>query len=36
MMINDKIKELQTLIIQKRGIKNMNVKLYQFIKLDNG
>jgi hypothetical protein len=35
-MINDKIKELQTLIIQKRGIKNMNVKLYQFIKLDNG
>jgi len=35
-MINDKIKELQILIIQKRGIKNMNVKLYQFIKLDNG
>jgi len=35
-MINDKIKELQTIIIQKRGIKNMNVKLYQFIKLDNG
>jgi len=35
-MINDKIKELQTLIIKKRGIKNMNVKLYQFIKLDNG
>ena len=35
-MINDKIKELQTLIIQKRGIKNMNVKLYQFTKLDNG
>jgi hypothetical protein len=35
-MINDKIKELQTQIIQKRGIKNMNVKLYQFIKLDNG
>jgi hypothetical protein len=35
-MINDKIKELLTIIIQKRGIKNMNVKLYQFIKLDNG
>ena len=35
-MINDKIKELQTIIIQKRGIKNMNVELYQFIKLDNG
>jgi hypothetical protein len=35
-MINDKIKELQTIIIQKRGIKNKNVKLYQFIKLDNG
>ncbi len=35
-MINDKIKELQTIIIQKRGIKNMNEKLYQFIKLDNG
>ena len=35
-MINDKIKELQTIIIQKRVIKNMNVKLYQFIKLDNG
>jgi hypothetical protein len=35
-MINDKIKELQTIIIQKRAIKNINVKLYQFIKLDNG
>jgi hypothetical protein len=35
-MINDKIKELLTIIIQKRGIENMNVKLYQFIKLDNG
>ena len=27
-MINDKIKELQTLIIQKRGIKNTSINSY--------